>query len=96
MAEAFCAIIRDIFEIIDSAVKSFFCTCNDREEIITFLKFGAYVIRHGSYIIDVIMVGQTPPCEFVIQIPVSSIENRVSSFVSRRFFWNLLENWQKI
>jgi len=59
--ESFRANVLDVFEIVDTAVKSFFCICNDREKIITALKFGAYVIRHGSYINDTIMVGQAPP-----------------------------------
>jgi hypothetical protein len=33
----------------------------DLFEIIPSLKLGAYVIWHGTYVIDMIMVGQAPP-----------------------------------
>jgi len=61
LAEVFCANVRDIFEIIYSAVQSFLHVFDDREEIMTSLKFCTYVIWHELYITGTIMVGQAPP-----------------------------------
>lgn len=41
--------------------EAFYADVRDLFEIIPSLKLGANIIRHDSYIIDMIMAGQAPP-----------------------------------